>query len=226
MTSRVGNEGGPRGCSGQLSLEQGADKEVAVARALEALPDGWIVLHDLRWPGRQRVNLDHVVVGSAGVFAVDAKNWSGRIEVRNGVLSQNGRRREDAVSSVTAATIVVQQLVSPHPCVGVLCFVRDEPLANSSWNVAVCSTANLVTTLASRTVVLGTGDVRRCAEAIRVGTATRAARPAVPQRSGRARRTSTKRARPFAALAGGLVLSLPFEWRLPAGCRLGEQAFR
>jgi hypothetical protein len=186
--------------------EQGAEGEVAVARALEALPEEWVVLHDLAWPGRQRANLDHVIIGPGGVFVVDAKNWTGRIEVRDQVLVQNGRRRESAVSSVTAAAIAVQEIVSPVPCTGVLCFVRDEPLVTSSWNVAVCSTANLVTTLTSRTVVLGPDDVRRCAEEIRVGTAPRAARPAVPQRSGKARSTSKKRARPVAALAGGLVL--------------------
>ncbi|MFC7725319.1 nuclease-related domain-containing protein [Nocardioides sp. GCM10028917] len=54
--------------------EQGAAGEVAVATALAALPAGWVVLHDLAWPGRQRANLDHVVIGPGGVFVVDAKN--------------------------------------------------------------------------------------------------------------------------------------------------------
>ena len=34
--------------------ERGAQGEVEVARALESLPDGWVVLHDLAWPGRPR----------------------------------------------------------------------------------------------------------------------------------------------------------------------------
>jgi hypothetical protein len=186
--------------------EQGAEGEVAVARALESLPEGWVVLHDLAWPGRQRANLDHVVVGPGGVFVVDAKNWTGRIEVRDQVLVQNGRQRESAVSSVTAAAIAVQQLVSPAPCVGVLCFVREEPLATSSWNVAVCSTATLVATLTSRPPVLGPDDVRNCAEAVRAGTATRSVRPSAPHRSGNKGRPSKKRGRPVVALVGGLVL--------------------
>lgn len=184
--------------------EQGAEGEVAVARALEALPEGWVVLHDLAWPGRQRANLDHIAIGPGGVFVVDAKNWTGRIEVRDQVLVQNGRRRESAVSSVTAAAIAVQEMVSPAPCVGVLCFVRDEPLVASSWNVTVCSTTTLVTTLTTRPPVLGPDDVRRYAEAIRVGTATRTARP-VSHRSGKGRK-SKKRGRPVVALVGGLVL--------------------
>lgn len=186
--------------------EQGAEGEVAVARALEALPDGWVVLHDLAWPGRQRANLDHVVIGPGGVFVVDAKNWTGRIEVRDQVLVQNGRRRESAVSSVTAAAIAVQGIVAPVPCIGVLCFVRDEPLVAASWNVTVCSTATLVTTLTSRPPVLGPDDVRRCAEAVRAGTAARPVPHAASRRSGNKGRSRKKRGHPALAVVGMLVL--------------------
>ena len=61
------------------------------------------MFHDVRWPGRRRANLDHVVVGPSGVFVVDTKNWSGRIEVRVGVLRQDGRSREKAVTGVADA---------------------------------------------------------------------------------------------------------------------------
>ena len=186
--------------------EQGAEGEVAVARALESLPEGWVVLHDLAWPGRQRANIDHVLIGPSGVFVVDAKNWSGRIEVRDQVLRQNGRQRESAVSSVTTAAIAVQEIVSPIPCVGVLCFVRDEPLEASTWNVTVCSTTNLVTVLTFQPAVLGPDDVRRCAEAVRAGTATRTAPAAAPRRQAGSRRTTKKRGRPVLALIGALAL--------------------
>lgn len=184
--------------------EQGAEGEVAVARALEALPEGWIVLHDLPWPGRQRANLDHVVVGPAGVFVVDAKNWTGRIEVRDQVPTQNGRRREQAVSSATDAAMALQPIVGPAPCAGVLCFVRDEPLTASSWNVTICSTGTLVETLTSRPAVLGPEDVARCTEAVKVGTVRQipvTATTAPPQR----RRGSQKSGR-VPALVGGVLL--------------------
>ncbi len=32
-------------------------------------------------PGQSRVNLDHVVATRAGVFLIDAKNWSGELSV-------------------------------------------------------------------------------------------------------------------------------------------------
>ncbi|MFC7725318.1 hypothetical protein ACFQW6_09385 [Nocardioides sp. GCM10028917] len=120
------------------------------------------------------------------------------------MLTQNGRRREDAVSSVTAAAIAVQALVSPRGCVGVLCFVRDEEVTATSWNVTLCSTANLVATLTSRPPVLGPDEVAHCADAIRRG----AVRPVVSPHEAAtpARRPSRRRSRPVLAMAGALLL--------------------
>ena len=52
-----------------------------MAKALEDTKDVW-TLHDRRVPGT-RGNIDHIVVGPAGVFVIDAKNYQGKIEVRN-----------------------------------------------------------------------------------------------------------------------------------------------
>ena len=191
--------------------EKGAEGEVAVARALEALPEGWVALHDLVWPGRQRANIDHVVIGPGGVFVVDAKNWSGRIEVRDDVLLQGGRRREPAVASAGEAAIAMQGVVPPPAlCMGVLCFVRDKPLVRWARDVMVCSTSNLTAMLASRPEVLSPEDVRRCAEAVRELMSQprdRAPRTTV-QRAGAPSRRTTKRRRrsPVAALVAGFAL--------------------
>ena len=185
--------------------EKGADGEAAVARALEALPEGWVSLHDLAWPGRQRANIDHVVIGPGGVFVVDAKNWSGRIEVRDQVLAQNGRGRESAVSSVTAATIAVQDIVAPARCTGVLCFVRDEPVNAASWQVTVCSTANLVGVSSSRPAVLGPDDVRRCVDAVVRGTTRSATGPSAGRRPD-SRPAKRRKGHPVLALVGMVAL--------------------
>lgn len=43
----------------------------ALARAVTALEDdGWRVLHQLRWPGRLKDPIDHVLVGRGGVLVV------------------------------------------------------------------------------------------------------------------------------------------------------------
>src|SRR4051812_41622146 len=41
--------------------------EQTVGQQLDRLREhGFVVLHDVRWPGRQRANIDHVVVGPPG----------------------------------------------------------------------------------------------------------------------------------------------------------------
>lgn len=55
-------------------LRQGIDGERAVGQYLEGLrSDGYQVFHDLIGDG---FNLDHVVVGPAGVFSIETKTWS------------------------------------------------------------------------------------------------------------------------------------------------------
>lgn len=79
--------------------EAGAEGERRVAQALTALPPEWLVLHDrLLMPGRSEANLDHVVVGPAGVFLIDSKNWAGRISEYQGSVFKHaggpdGQRR-------------------------------------------------------------------------------------------------------------------------------------
>lgn len=178
--------------------EKGAEGERVTAEVLDALPDEhWIVMHDLRWPGRRYANVDHIVVGPPGIFVVDSKNWSGRIEVRHQVLQQNGYKREQSVAGAAEAALAVAGLVPSlrvDLVAPVLCFVRDEPLLKWARDVMVCSTANLLTLLQSRTPVLEPWQVRVAAlhlegqlsAAIRQGAP---ARPAVvTARRGRATR--------------------------------------
>jgi hypothetical protein len=69
----------------------GAAGEEMVAKALATLT-GVQVLHDRRVP-KDRRNLDHLVVGPAGVFVVDAKNHSGTVRIQNkGSFFRSDRR--------------------------------------------------------------------------------------------------------------------------------------
>ena len=192
--------------------EQGAAGEIAVARALEALPAGWVVLHDLAWPERQRANIDHVAIGPGGIFVIDAKNWSGRVEVRDQVLLQNGRRREQAVVSAVEASRAVQRIApASATCTAVLCFVRDEHLDGRARDVMVCTTSNLVPMLTSRPVVLDPDAVHRCAEAVRAQASLRTQEPAPrrvpPAPGGRARKRRTPWVKVVAALAFLVLLA-------------------
>ncbi|WP_432476684.1 NERD domain-containing protein [Nocardioides sp. GXQ0305] len=150
---------------------------------------GWTVLHDVPWPGRQRANIDHVVVGPGGVFVVDAKNWSGRIEVRDGRLRQNGYSRHEALDGVARATVAVMQL---HPRVathGVLCLVDDEPRREDAQGVVVCSSASLLDVLWSAPAVLAPDQVAAVSLELTEKLRSEASFEALPRR----RRGSTRR---------------------------------
>lgn len=64
--------------------QQGAFGEQATGKQLKELEDeGWTVLHDLP---RGTGNVDHVVVGPAGVFVLDSKRTDGQV-----VVDEQGR---------------------------------------------------------------------------------------------------------------------------------------
>lgn len=137
-------------------FERGAEGEERVASRLADLPPGWAVFHDVRWPGRVRANVDHVVVGPPGIFVVDAKNWSGSVSVVDGVLRQNGRSREQAVAQAAEAALAVAALVPAvdvRLVVPVLCFVGEHTLAGRSRDVLLCADSDLVRMLTTRTPV-------------------------------------------------------------------------
>jgi Nuclease-related domain len=74
-----------------LAWQRGAEGERHVARLLEPLVRaGWGVNHDLRVPG-SRANVDHVVVGPPGIFAIDTKHYRGRLRLSPDGLLWHGR---------------------------------------------------------------------------------------------------------------------------------------
>lgn len=60
------------------------EKELA-DRLSRLLPKGVVLVHDRRIRGTS-ANIDHIAVAPAGVFVLDAKNTSGRVEVRRSGL--------------------------------------------------------------------------------------------------------------------------------------------
>jgi hypothetical protein len=75
---------------------------------------GWLLLHDVHWPGRPLARLEHVLVGPGGVVVVSVKNWSGHVAVVDGALLQNGHDRFPAVeTSLAQAAAVAAVLPAP-----------------------------------------------------------------------------------------------------------------
>jgi hypothetical protein len=117
---------------------QGAIGERLLAAALDGVEE-MRVLHDRRVPGT-RGNIDHLVIGPAGVFIVDAKRYEGVIRVRDvgGLFKTDkclfvGRRdcsrlAENMGWQVEAVERALQSVpVEPLPPITpVLCFVDGE----------------------------------------------------------------------------------------------------
>lgn len=98
-----------------LAWSVGAAGEEKVAATVTVLePNGWLALHDVRWPGRPKANLDHILVGPGGIVVVDAKNWSGDVRLVGGVLRQNGYRRDKEVTAVLQQAAAVTALLEPQ----------------------------------------------------------------------------------------------------------------
>ena len=71
--------------------EKGASGEKDIARYLEQLPNNYIVVNDLYFADSYG-NIDHLVIGPTGVFAIDVKNWRGTVPTDGkGELLHNGK---------------------------------------------------------------------------------------------------------------------------------------
>lgn len=113
---------------------EGADGERRVAIALDAA-HGVVALHDRKVPG-SKANIDHIAVGPAGVYVIDAKNYRGKLEARDvGGLFRtderlfiNGRDRTKLVTAMQWQIDCVRKVFADDDLTihGVLCSVSTE----------------------------------------------------------------------------------------------------
>lgn len=156
----------------QRDWEQGAAGERAVAATAAGLPwPHWRTMHDVHWPGRPFANLDHVFVGPTGIFVVDAKNWTGDVQVKDGVLRQNGYRRDKRTAQAAQGASAVAALLAPRHrrlVRAVVCLVGQEGMATTTNDgVTVVSLDRLLGFLSAGTPVLGQGDIETIADYLR-----------------------------------------------------------
>jgi len=115
----------------EVAWRKGAEGERVVARAIDALASTHAV-HDRLAPG-SRANIDHVVVAPSGVWTIDAKNYTGRIETRGRghELWVKGRNRSKLLDQARRQTAVVRDVLAAAglghvPVRPALCFVGVE----------------------------------------------------------------------------------------------------
>jgi hypothetical protein len=113
--------------------EQGARGEQHVGALLDGLrPLGILTLHDRNIP-ESSANIDHIVVAPSGVWVVDAKKYTGRIERRGWFsgdvrLHVDGKNRTKLAAAMKRQVEVVRHALGAHdiPVRAVLCFAGGE----------------------------------------------------------------------------------------------------
>ena len=89
---------------------KGAKGEIAVGRLLDKLPkDRWKVFHDLPL-GPSGVNVDHLIVGSSGVYSINTKNLRGKVWLADRALLVNGQKTKYLRASFMEAKEVSRRL--------------------------------------------------------------------------------------------------------------------
>jgi hypothetical protein len=134
--------------------DKGDEGERQTAQLLEALPPPWVVLHNVFLPGR-RFNVDHLLIGPGGVIALDSKNYSGRVTVKDGTMRSGGYRRDDELAAAREHADCVGKIlgveVTPVLCIHTAQLPHDHFVVDS---IDVLSPSRLVEWLRGRPALL------------------------------------------------------------------------
>ena len=106
------------------AIKRGEWGELMVAQAIERdlLPNGYVVFHDIQLnAGKRRFNVDHLLIGPNGVFAIETKNYSkpkrGEVKVTydgkhvrwNGVAHKDDEARQAIAVAMAAKDLIFKE---------------------------------------------------------------------------------------------------------------------
>lgn len=173
-----------------LPWYQGALGELEVAARLKSLDDGWTVLHSIP-VGTRGSDIDHVVLGAAGVFTINAKNHQGaRVWVGSRRILVNGQKT-DHLRNTRYEAARTQELLSAAigtevPVRGVIAIVdaKEVTVREQPDDVAVLGAAQLVRWLKKQKAVLGAAQVADAATAVRTAETWSTVPQPLPSTSG------------------------------------------
>jgi hypothetical protein len=132
-----------------MAWYRGAQGEIAVGRMLEALPAEWTVFHALP-VGTKEADIDHLVVGPGGVFAISTKHHRGKpIWVANRTLMVSGQRQPHIRNAEHEAARVTKLL---HARLGLPGRVRPVVAIHGASSLVVQERPDLVAVLDARSL--------------------------------------------------------------------------
>ncbi|MFD1712967.1 nuclease-related domain-containing protein [Amnibacterium flavum] len=127
----------------------GARGELEVARLLEGLGEGWTVLHSVP-VGKANTDVDHVLIGPAGVFTINTKAVRGHVWVGRSRILVNGRREDFIAKSEREARRVHRLLTA---ATGSSVFVRPVLVFVEPHRLTVRERPASVATLPARALI-------------------------------------------------------------------------
>ena len=117
---------------------EGAAGELATAKLLALLPAGFTVVNDLSFPG---FNVDHVVVGATGIWAIETKSHTGNVEERAEGVWLDGRpmfrdpRRQARGGAAEVAALLERVTGTRYWVEALVCFPNATVVANEEEGV-------------------------------------------------------------------------------------------
>ncbi len=144
--------------------------EIAVGEALDRLGEEWCVLHAV--PLGRQSDIDHLVIGPAGVFTLSTRNYSDQSvwiarDAATGVDGVTDHIRNSEFEIGRVERTLSAAVGSPVHALGVIVVVepRSSPTVRASRDVAVVRSADLPSWLEARERLLEPDSVSRIAHA-------------------------------------------------------------
>jgi hypothetical protein len=145
-------------------------KESLLVDALTGLGSGWERIDGIKWPGYEFANVDHLLVGPAGVFVIDLQAGKGVFDLdHTSALRRDTRSPKPAVEDVVSAAHAVGSLlgmVHRRP-MAVLCLVDETGIETTVGDALICSLDKLPSRLAAMTPILDEQQVADMTEKLR-----------------------------------------------------------
>jgi hypothetical protein len=163
-------------------------RAVSSSEVLDQLGLAWHRIDDIRWPGKPFADVDHVLVGPAGIFVIDVRPMSKELlDLRPETVTAPGWVRPDVFAGLESAAHAIRSLIGmPHRhAVPVLCLVGESEINRRIDSVIVCSIDHVVATLYCMPPVLNERQVQEIADSLRSSLMPATGRlSALPQQRG------------------------------------------
>jgi hypothetical protein len=154
----------------ESAWRRGATGERATAWWLGRLPADWHLFNDIP-VGDRGANIDHVLVGPAGVFTVNAKNLTGKVWVASRSILHNGHKTSFLPKAVAEAkrasrllSIALDRPIEVYPILAIL--ADDWRIKERPTDVLVAAPRGVKDWLRRQPTVLVPGDVTAISAAV------------------------------------------------------------